>query len=81
MKFDFLEKLRSRDEYGKNISLTYQGSDTFQTVFGGCVSMAINIGLFYLTVVLFIPCFMGEISSFQTDPRFIETNGFNLNPF
>ena len=44
--------------------MTYKGEDTYQTVRGGIISIAVNIYLVYYLVIMFIPVGLGEISTF-----------------
>ena len=59
--FDFIKK---RDVYGHPVGMTYKGEDTYQTVRGGIISIAVNIFLIYFMVEMFIPVGLGEISTF-----------------
>jgi len=59
--FDFIKK---RDDYGHPVGMTYKGEDTYQTVRGGIISIAVNIYLFYYLVIMFIPVGLGEISTY-----------------
>ena len=44
------EKIKNLDLFSRSISLTYKGKDTFQTLYGGVISLGIILlCLFYLT--------------------------------
>ena len=43
MKIKFLKTLRSLDDFGHPMSLTYKGEETFQTSFGSLLSIAVRI--------------------------------------
>ena len=45
--------IRSFDEYGQPISLNYLGSETFQTLPGGLLSLAVRIILISYTILKF----------------------------
>ena len=48
-----LNYIKSYDEYGQPISLNYQGSETFQTLPGGLLSVAVRIILICYTLLKF----------------------------
>ena len=45
--------IKSYDEYGQPISLNYQGSETFQTLPGGLLSLVVRIILISYTILKF----------------------------
>ena len=50
MRLKLLKLLRRQDDLGHPISLTYKGDETYQTVFGGFLTLAVQL----ITMVLII---------------------------
>jgi hypothetical protein len=48
-----LNYIKSYDEYGQPISLNYEGSETFQTLPGGLLSLTVRIILICYTLLNF----------------------------
>ena len=47
------ETIKSADLYGKQITMTYKGEDSFKTTYGGVISLFIKLILFTYAGVLF----------------------------
>ena len=47
------DTIRSGDLYGKQITMTYKGEDSFKTTYGGIISLFIKLILFTYAGVLF----------------------------
>ena len=50
----FWGKIRQFDEYGQPVMFNYQGGDTFQTVFGGLMSI--------VAFLTFMACFLFKLN-------------------
>jgi len=56
-----LDIVKGLDNFGKPVSLTYNGETEFKTLYGGILSIALLGYMVYVTQALFIPVFNKEI--------------------
>ena len=70
----FLDWLKSYDQFGKPVGLTIDGEDVFKTLQGGIVSVGFMAYILYLFIIAFIPVFLGEIDSSQTQVIYYDTS-------
>ena len=50
-------KIKSQDHYSKSINFSFNGNDSFETLFGGLVSVAIKFGVLVISILLTISIF------------------------
>ena len=58
MKFRFFNILRSFDDFGHPMSLTYKGEETFQTSLGGLLSIAVRVLTLIMAIKAAVEVFM-----------------------
>lgn len=57
----FLDIVKGLDNFGKPVSLTYNGETEFKTLYGGILTIALLSFMVYITQALIIPVFNKEI--------------------
>jgi hypothetical protein len=81
MKFNFFEFLKARDIFGKPITLTHNGSETFQTIHGAVISIAFLIYLAVFSIQMLLPVIYGQIDSSSSKRAFSDVNNAWFDPF
>jgi hypothetical protein len=71
---NFIEILKDRDMFGKEIRLTHQGRETYQTIHGGIASIIFFISMAYFAIHAFWPILLDHIDSFQQMPRYLSVD-------
>ena len=51
MRFAFLRVLKTMDDYGHPIQLTYKGEETYQSAFGGLLTVGVQIMTLAMTTI------------------------------
>ena len=58
---NFLSFIKSFDQFGKPVGLTIKGESEFKTLYGGILSVMLQIYFTYILVMAFIPVITREI--------------------
>lgn len=77
----FVEILKDRDMFGKEIRLTHEGRETYQTVHGAIFSIIFFCSMTYFGIHAFWPILLDRIDSFQQMPRYLSVDDQRLDPF
>jgi hypothetical protein len=70
----FLNFIKTKDRYGAPIALTFEGEDSFKTVRGGTLTIAVAVYMIIYLVSEFLPVFDNKINSFQSQTRFYNSS-------
>jgi len=77
----FASKIKEYDQFGKPVSLTFEGEDTFKTVFGGAVSLLLwcmVFVFFYIKSVEFFGKTDPEVNKQEVHISLIDSEEINL---
>ena len=83
LKKKFRSLIVSADAYGALIQLTYQNSSTHKTLFGGCVTILIRLGILLYLAIRLSDCFNNTYSLKVSQQKRVLTHDattIHLNP-
>ena len=72
-KMDYITgKLKTRDVFGQNFGLTFQGASTYKTWFGSLMTTILNILLLFYAVVLFTKVYTNRATALNVDRQWFD---------
>jgi len=80
-KNNFLTWLKSFDHFGKPVGLTIDGEAEFKTLAGGSLTILLACYLIFILIRSFIPVFLNEIDTSQTQLINFDVDNEWFDPF
>ena len=65
-----MNNIRTLDEYSQSVNLSFSGSSTYKTVFGGLTSIVIKLGALAIAILLIITIFQRDNSTISVYKTF-----------
>ena len=71
-KSPFLNYIRGFDKFGEQISLTYNGSNTFNTICGSLATIILKVIMFFYAIIYLQKVYNNDIYSLNIDERWFD---------
>ena len=74
-------KVQSQDHYSKSVNFSFNGHDSFETLFGGLVSVTIKLGALVIAILLTISIFQRDNTSTSVNKVIKDITVFDVAQF